>query len=208
MDSNLAQLRKELEGAIAGMSETSMAQAPEGKWSAAQILEHLFLTYRNTNRGLAKCAEKDSPLATSAALKHRLGKLLVVNLGYMPGGRKAPERAMPRGTTPAAELRETIFAEIEQMDSGLKDCERRFGAGTEIMDHPFIGPLTSNQWRKFHLVHGRHHAGRSASVENREISALMERRRLAGYCLLTFCPCRCRFPFLSPQPCAPVPEGR
>jgi hypothetical protein len=158
MDSNLAQLRKELEGAIAGMSETSMAQAPEGKWSAAQILEHLFLTYRNTNRGLAKCAEKDSPLATSAALKHRLGKLLVVNLGYMPGGRKTPERAMPRGTTPAAELRETIFAEIEQMDSGLKDCERRFGAGTEIMDHPFIGPLTANQWRKFHLVHGRHHA--------------------------------------------------
>jgi hypothetical protein len=26
------------------------------------------------------------------------------------------------------------------------------------MDHPFLGPLTASQWRKFHLVHGRHHA--------------------------------------------------
>jgi hypothetical protein len=25
------------------------------------------------------------------------------------------------------------------------------------LDHPFIGPLTADQWRKFHWVHGRHH---------------------------------------------------
>jgi len=26
------------------------------------------------------------------------------------------------------------------------------------MDHLFLGPLTANEWRKFHWVHGRHHA--------------------------------------------------
>ncbi|MGZ4836286.1 MAG: DUF1569 domain-containing protein [Terriglobales bacterium] len=25
------------------------------------------------------------------------------------------------------------------------------------MDHPFLGPLTADEWRKFHWVHGRHH---------------------------------------------------
>jgi hypothetical protein len=157
MDSNLARLRQELEAAIAGMSDLSMAQAPVGKWSSAQILEHLFLTYKNTHRGLARCLEKGTPLVTPATLKQRLGALLVVNLGYMPGGGKAPERAVPRGMPPE-EIRETIFAEIQKMESGLNDCEQRFGAGIKIMDHPILGPLTAHQWRKFHWVHGRHHA--------------------------------------------------
>ena len=158
MDSNLARLRQELEAAITGMSDLSMAQAPVGKWNSAQILEHLFLTYKNTHRGLARCLEKGTPLATPASLKQRLGTLLVVNLGYMPEDRKAPERAVPRGM-PSEEVRETIFAEIQKMESGLNDCEQRFGAGIKIMDHPILGPLTANQWRKFHWVHGRHHAG-------------------------------------------------
>ncbi len=97
MDSDLARLRQELEGAIAGMTESAMTQAPEGKWNSAQILEHLFLTYKGTNRGLAKCLEKGSPLATRATLKQRLGTLLVMNLGHMPGGRKAPERRYAAG---------------------------------------------------------------------------------------------------------------
>ena len=65
-----------------------------------RYLEHLFLTYKNTNRGLAKCLEQGTPLVTRATLRHRMATLLVVNLGYMPQGRKAPERGMPRGMPP------------------------------------------------------------------------------------------------------------
>ncbi|MFZ3263130.1 MAG: DUF1569 domain-containing protein [Terriglobales bacterium] len=157
MDSDLARLRQELEAAIAGMAESAMIRAPEGKWNSAQILEHLFLSYKGTNRGLARCLEKGSPLATRATLKQRLDSLVVIGLGYMPEGRKAPAVAMPRGT-PAKEVRETIFAEIQEMESGLNEWERRFGARTKIMDHPLLGPLTASQWRRLHLVHGRHHA--------------------------------------------------
>ena len=153
----LERLRRELEDAIAGVSDRALAQAPPGKWNSGQILEHLFLTYKNSNRGLGKCLEKGAPLATRRTLKHRLSTLLVVNVGYMPKGRKAPERALPRGIAPG-ELRSNIFVEIQKMESGFADCERRFGAGTKIMDHPFLGPLTAAEWRKFHWVHGRHHA--------------------------------------------------
>jgi len=157
MDSYLERLRQELEDAIGGASLSDWAQALVGKWNTAQILEHLFLTYKSTNRGLAKCLEQDTPLATRAGLRHRMAAMLVVNLGYVPAGRKAPERATPRGM-PLEEVQQAIARELRRMGSGLDDCERRFGAGTKIMDHPFLGPLTAGEWRKFHWVHGRHHA--------------------------------------------------
>jgi hypothetical protein len=157
MDSYLERLRQELEDAIGGASPSALAQAPVGKWNAAEILEHLFLTYTNTNRGLAKCLAQGAPPVRRASLKHRVAALLVVNLGYVPTGRKAPERATPRGM-PLDEVQQAIAPELQRMGAGLDDCERRFGAETKIMDHPFLGPLTAGEWRKFHWVHGRHHA--------------------------------------------------
>jgi|SRR5271166_208539 len=157
MDSYFERLRQELDEATRGAGASDLARAPAGKWCAAQILEHLFLTYKNTNRGMAKCLEQGAPLATSATLKHRFATMLVVNLGYLPGGRKSPERATPRGMPPE-EAQQAIAAELQKMGAGLDDCERRFGARTKILDHPFLGPLTANEWRKFHWVHGRHHA--------------------------------------------------
>jgi Protein of unknown function (DUF1569) len=156
MNSYLERLRVEIDDASASASADALSHAPAGKWNASQILEHLFLTYKHTNRGIAKCLETGAPLATRPTLKDRIATLLVVNLGYMPEGRKAPERAIPRGM-PGEEIRRALAAELQNMDSGLDACERRFGVGTKILDHPFLGPLTVDQWRKFHWVHGRHH---------------------------------------------------
>lgn len=157
MDSYLERLQQELEDAMAGVTPAELGKGPAGKWNAGQILEHLYLTYSNTNKGISRCMEKGVPLATRATLKHRLATLVVVNLGYLPSGAKAPERATPKGMPPQ-ELLAAIVPEIRQMDSGLAEGERKFGAKTKIMDHPIMGPFTADQWRKFHWVHGRHHA--------------------------------------------------
>jgi hypothetical protein len=157
MDSYLERLQGELEGVTAAATAAGLERAPAGKWNAAQILEHLYLTYKNTNKGIGRCLEKGAPLATGANLRHRIGRLLVVRFGYLPSGRKAPERVIPRGMG-AEEVLQVIFPEIQRMESGLRECERTFGPKTKIMDHPFLGPLTAAEWRKFHWVHGRHHA--------------------------------------------------
>jgi hypothetical protein len=157
VNSLLQQLHRELEDALGDSPPSDLGKAPAGKWTSAQILEHLYLTYAGTNKGIAKCLETGAPLATAATMMHRMKTLLVVSLGYLPNGVKAPERATPKGM-PAEEVRQSIFAELERMDAGLDECERKFGAGTKIMDHPILGPLTAGQWRKFHWVHGRHHA--------------------------------------------------
>lgn len=157
MDSYLERLQQELENAMAGATPADLGKGPAGKWNSGQILEHLYLTYKNTNKGIGNCLQKGVPLATRGTLQHRLATLLVVNLEYLPSGYKAPERSRPQGMS-ADEALAAIFPEIRQMDSGLAECERKFGAKTRIMDHPILGPLNAKQWRRFHLVHGRHHA--------------------------------------------------
>lgn len=157
MTSPLDRLQKELESALAGTTADSLTQAPEGKWSIAQILEHLFLTYRNTTKGLNKCLEAGTPLAARATAMQRLATVFLLTTGYFPSGRKAPERTLPRGMPPS-EVHPGIFAEMQAMAAQLDACERKFGANTKILDHPVIGPLTIAQWRKFHWIHGRHHA--------------------------------------------------
>ncbi|HYU48144.1 MAG TPA: DUF1569 domain-containing protein [Terriglobales bacterium] len=157
MDSYLERLQRELDSATKGATGAGLEQAPAGKWNAVQILEHLFLTYKNTNKGIGKCLEGGVPLATGATFRHRIGILLVVRLGYLPSGRKAPERTIPRGMG-VQEVGQAIFPEIQRMESGLRECEDKFGPRTKIMDHPILGPLTAAEWRKFHWLHGRHHA--------------------------------------------------
>ena len=156
MDSYLKRLQTELKSTIEGATASAMRKAPAGKWNSEQILEHLYLSYINTNKGIAKCLENGAPIATRATVKHHLARSLVLGLGYVPTGREAPKRVVPRGTLPE-EVRTKIFAEIEAMDEGFLSCEERFGYGTQILDNPILGPLTAEQWRKFHLLHGRHH---------------------------------------------------
>jgi len=157
METHLRSLPKELKAAIQGASAEAMQKAPHGKWNSAQILEHLYLSYKGTNRGIAQCLGAGTPLATTPTMKQRLFVWVVTGLGYFPEGVKAPAVAVPR-STPPEEVRGKIFEEIEKMVAGLDDCERRFGAKTKIMDHPILGPLNTNQWRKLHWLHGRHHA--------------------------------------------------
>src|SRR5271155_3264529 len=133
MHSYLEQLRRELDEATGGAGAGALTQAPEGKWTPAQIIEHLLLTYKGTNAGLAKCLAAAAPLARELTVKDRVGILLVVDLGYLPNGRKAPERTIPRGL-PFQEARTAMFSELEKMASGLDDSERRFGARTRILD--------------------------------------------------------------------------
>ena len=165
MDSHLEKLQLALSDAIAGMSVEELSWHPPGKWCAAEILEHLYLTYTGTIKGFTRVLEAGKPLATSATLKQRARILVVVGLGYMPGGRKAPPMAQPRGL-PHATVQAEIGARIAEMNEIIGRCESGLGVeklrgqsilGQPVLEHPILGPLTARQWRKFHFVHGMHH---------------------------------------------------
>jgi hypothetical protein len=156
MDPRLQELQREISSAIAGSSPAQWTRHLSGKWCASEILEHLYLTYTGTTRGFRRVLEVGQPKVTPPTWKQRAGALVVLAFRYLPSGREAPPFARPRGLPP-----ETVRAEIEskiaEMDAILAACERKFGAHTKVLDHPILGPLTVDQWRQFHLVHGRHH---------------------------------------------------
>jgi hypothetical protein len=129
---------------------------PPDKWCAAEVLEHLYLTYTGTIKGFEKVMASGKPLATRASMAQRLRTLVVTGFGHLPEGRKAPANTRPKGL-PRDEVRKEMGPKIAAMDAMIGQCEARFGRGTHLLDHPILGPLTGNQWRKFHLVHGRHH---------------------------------------------------
>lgn len=151
-----AQIHSAIVQATDGLTEEQLRRHPEGKWDSASILEHLALTYGSTARVMDKCIREGRPLATSATAKHRAAQLLVLRLSFIPGGRKAPERVVPTGL-PGKEALQLIFSNLEKMDESLGRCEERFGRNNKIADHPVLGPIPISGWRKFHLLHTRHH---------------------------------------------------
>src|SRR5579862_3647640 len=147
------------------MSTEQLEFHPEGKWCSAEVLEHLYLTYRGTVKGCERCLQEGKPLARTPVLQDRIRAGVVIGLGYMPEGRQSPERARPRGMQ-TEEVVKAIAPELVAMDAAITRCEAQFGVRIPLLDHPVLGPLTTQQWRKFHWVHGRHHVKQIWALRN------------------------------------------
>lgn len=156
MNSNLAQLHSILENALSSFAPAQLTRHPAGKWSPAEILEHLNLSYSGTIKGLERCLQANATSASPDRRRMRWQRLAVIQVGYFPNGRKSPERVLPRGTAPEKVTSE-ILGNVARMDVLIQECATRFGH-KPLVDHPILGPLTAAEWTKFHLVHGKHHA--------------------------------------------------
>lgn len=168
MDSRLDTLKRSLESAVEGMSSEQLSWHLPGKWCAAEVLEHLFLTYTGTTKGLEKVITRGTPLATRPSLAQRVLTFVVVKLGYMPAGREAPGIVQPRGL-PVEHVRIEIWAKLAEMDAMIARCEARFGRHVKLLDHPILGALSASQWRTLHLVHGRHHQKQLLRLRERRL---------------------------------------
>jgi hypothetical protein len=158
MDLYLERLQQAIATATRGMTSEELTRHPEGhpegQWSAAEVLEHLYLTYTGTLKGFERCLKAGKPLASAPTLKQRVSAAVVTEIGYFPKGRKSPETARPKGI-PAEKVIADIGPQIAAMDRLIAQCEAQYGARSKVLDHPILGPLTARQWRKFHWVHGR-----------------------------------------------------
>jgi len=166
-DSALAAVHASIEG----MSDRQMAWHPEGKWSVAEILEHLSLTYSRTAERIQPLLGQDSPDVRRRNFREWLGGIWVLKLGNLPAGRKSPEAQVPKGMSPAharAYLEEKLFL----LDQAIDQCEERFGSKRRILAHHVLGPLSTAGYRKFHWVHTIHHM--------KQVRALRQRMKAAG----------------------------
>jgi Protein of unknown function (DUF1569) len=160
MDSYLERLQQAIASATLGMTHEDLVRCapgfPEGTWSPAEILEHLYLTYTGTIKGFDRCLQAGKPLAKPITLVEHMQIGLVIRLGHFPRGRKTPEMAAPKGMS-ADLVVAGIGPKIVAMGEVIAEAEARHGSRTRLINHPVLGPLTGSQWRKFHWVHGHHH---------------------------------------------------
>lgn len=157
-------MRVLLDDALAGLDagEAERRPAPD-RWSIAEIVEHLARTYMGTAKGLGICLEDGRPPATPASWCLRAGKFIVVTLGRFPRGIRSPDPVIPKGWTFAQAL-ERAHGGLEAFDAAASAASARFGNRALILDHPVLGAFSVHDWRRFHLVHTRHHMRQIAAT--------------------------------------------
>lgn len=129
-------------------------------WSIQQISEHLALTYLLTAQSFRSRIVKGTPTQATPTLKQLLAQLAVTTFGYFPTGRESPEMvAPPFLATPrsGAEIGVKLHQDLAALNDVLDEAESVFG-NRRIVTHHVLGPINMTQWRKFHLIHGEHHA--------------------------------------------------
>lgn len=136
MDSRLEKLKENLESALEGLSSEQMSWHAPGKWSAAEVLEHLYLSYVGTINGFERLMKADKPLATRASMKHRVQSFVVVGFGYMPPGRRAPAVAEPKGV-PVEKVESEIGRNLWRWTRSSQRVKRGSGAACVCWTIPF-----------------------------------------------------------------------
>jgi len=164
MNSYFEQTGKILEDAVAGMTDEQMSATRNGKWSAAQIIEHLSLAFGATAAGMERNCAAEKLDVRGRTMRDRVATLAVVSFGYIPTGRKAPDYTVPSGIAPAEAMRK-MRENLVAMDEAIDRSEKKWGDQI-IAVHPVLGPLKADQWRKFHMVHAQHHAKQILAIKN------------------------------------------
>lgn len=160
----LGELQHAIAYSLRGLDSAQTQLRPvkrKGRWSIQQIIEHLLLTYSSTETTIAGRLEKHRPTRSKPRLLQHFSQYTVIRLGYFPHGRKAPAMVTPPAETAeprsGEELTHTVREHLLRLHELCNEAEKEFGAG-RCASHHVLGPLSIAQWRRFHLIHGEHHA--------------------------------------------------
>lgn len=157
-----------LYAAIRDLSPDEADAAVDGKWSIAGIVEHLSLTYSRSATAMRRRSEKGAVPVRQRTVKQALQQFIVVTVGYFPSGRASPKMALPQGR-PYRDIVAELDRVFSELDASFAAAGETLGSSPAVLDHPVLGPFSVRQWRRFHLVHTRHHARQ-----------IIERRRKAA----------------------------
>jgi Protein of unknown function (DUF1569) len=145
-----------LEEATAGLDQASASTRVDGRWSVAEIVEHLDRAYSGTVKGFERCLEAGAPRASAPTMTSRLRVFAVVTLGFFPRGIEAPAHVVPTGRISLPDVMQNVRAHLQALDGAAAATAARLGTG-RVMNHPILGPFTVAQWLRFHRMHTLHH---------------------------------------------------
>src|SRR5258708_24910233 len=140
-----------------GRPEADWYRAPAGKWTCAQIVEHLAIALEYSAVTCDKRRAHDSMVRRPRRFMERLGSAVILGLGWYPQGFKAPEGTVPAAnvTSAAAESKfRAGFTKWQELEHMLLPA-RRFDL---FLKHPPLGDLTAQEASRLHPLHAPPHA--------------------------------------------------
>jgi hypothetical protein len=129
---------------MADIDRLLQAHHTVGNWSLGQICNHLTLALRCTLDGF--------PPGSSLPwiVQQTLGKVafkLILKRGRLIEGFKIPDKYLPIKGLDAREEANTLSEVIREYQSTT----------TPLATHFLFGPLTKEQWLRYHCIHCAHH---------------------------------------------------
>ena len=143
-------------GPLAKHSDADCQKAPPGKWTPAQIVEHLALGLEWSATGFEARRARDPMLRRPLTVRQRVTKFLIMGLGWFPVPVKSPKDAVPAPqvdrSAAEAHFRRGVERNLELAQLLLPARGRDL-----FLKHPRMGDLTLSEWMDFHVRHARHH---------------------------------------------------
>ncbi len=126
----------------------------EGKWSPAQIAEHLAIVYEYNRNVILGTAGKGAP-----KLLQPLARWFIVTKTLKAGGftrkGKAPGIFQPTATSAAAQA---VLTRLTTALAGFEnDIRSGHPEGRHTVAHPFFGTLPTVDYLRLQAIHARHH---------------------------------------------------
>ncbi|MFN2571274.1 MAG: DUF1569 domain-containing protein, partial [Gemmatimonadales bacterium] len=142
---------------LQGRADSEWQRSPGGKWSPAQIVEHLALGLSLSAQTLLSRKDHAPMTRRRRTPAEQVARFFIFGLRWFPPGRKAPERTTPPPQIVRAAAEAHFVDAIEawdQVDRALLPARR----ADLFVKHPRLGDLTIDEWSRFHFIHARHHA--------------------------------------------------
>lgn len=141
------------------LSEEQFKQQPGGKWSVAEVMQHLYLSARPVTRLLTGPHNVLAQWGTPEAPSRTYDEVAATYRQVLATGIKAPAMAVPRPDDMQANKTVIIerFTGIYQalVDALGQWSEHELDAYT--IPHPVLGNLTVQEMLHFTSAHTRHH---------------------------------------------------
>jgi len=144
-------------GPLAGRADADWFQAPPGKWCPAQIVQHLALGIEYSARTFESRRARAPMRRRRRSPKELIGYWLVLRVGWIPGGWRAPAATRPGGQPERTAVERQFREAVERLfvlERALLPARR----ADLFAKHPVLGDLTLPEWRRFHILHCAHHA--------------------------------------------------
>jgi Protein of unknown function (DUF1569) len=161
---------REVTAEIGRYDATSANVHPWGRphcWSVHQIVEHLALSMDQTRTMLQERLAKGRPGRNLGRARTEWAlQLMILSLGHMPRGVGATHETTPKpnlASLGTRELTDRLEIAIESLDATFDRCRQQFGM-ERVGRHFLLGPMRIDQWRRYHVLHMRHHVKQMREV--------------------------------------------